>query len=237
MTCGRVSTIDDDPGGDGGVEHSEDQEGTGEVEFVDEVEGGSVARVECPCSEEPPAPIFTQTWQFTDEGFIAEGHDGSPREYDDPSEIPGSPWSLSEDGFRVRIDWENSANCGGSNSNRQIGTAVATIETDRDLLMTVTWSGKGEIQDPSDSNPGTYEHMALLLDDEEIGMARSPGGGFGCTDLDTGEHVRDVVSFPPSPQQVLVRTGTRVLRINADTVDGLYHIGAWYQFELTFEEA
>ena len=39
------------------------------------------------------------------------------------------------------------------------------------------------------------------------------------------------------PQQVTLQPGTHTLFIDATTNDPLYHFGAWYRFDLTFEEA
>ena len=46
-----------------------------------------------------------------------------------------------------------------------------------------------------------------------------------------------VISDPPLPQQVLLTAGEYTLFINATTKDPLYHVGAFYQFDLSFQEA
>jgi hypothetical protein len=45
------------------------------------------------------------------------------------------------------------------------------------------------------------------------------------------------VSNPAPPQQVTLQPGPHTLFIDATTNDPLYHFGAWYRFDLTFEEA
>lgn len=90
--------------------------------------------------------------------------------------------------------------------------------------MTVAWSGMGETQDPN------YELMSLYVDGLLVGSAHAPGGQQGCAGMGP------VVSNPPPPQQVLLTAGPHTLHIDATTNDPLYHFGAWYRFDLIFEE-
>jgi hypothetical protein len=165
---------------------------------------------------------FSQEWTFTDTGFIDGGQDGASRSYDDPSTVAASPWSISNEGRTVRIDWEDDDNCQNHNPYTQSGTATATITVPQDTIMTVSWSGKGETQDPG------FELMDLSVDGELLGEAHAPGGGQGCSAMG------DVISDPAPPQEKLLTAGTHTLTINATTNDPLYHFGAWYQFDLSF---
>ncbi|MBP8954795.1 MAG: hypothetical protein KBI47_20565, partial [Armatimonadetes bacterium] len=72
---------------------------------------------------------------------------------------------------------------------------------------------------------------SLSVDGNLVGSAHAPGGGQGCAGMGP------VVSDPPPPQQVLLTRGVHTLTITASTNDPLYHFGAWYRFDLTFEEA
>ena len=169
---------------------------------------------------------FIQTWTFTDEGFIDGGQNGAYRAYDDPDDVPASPWTILNGGFGLRLDWEDDQNCMGHNPFTQTATATATIIVPRRMLMTVDWSGMGETQDPD------YELMSLSVDGGLVGSAHAPGGLLGCEG-----GMAPVVSNPPPPQQVTLEIGPHTLTIHATTNDPLYHFGAWYQFDLGFEDA
>jgi len=169
---------------------------------------------------------FSQTWSFTDVGFIDGGQDGAYRAYDDPDDVPASPWTILNDGLSLRLDWEDDQNCRSHNPYTQSATATCEIIVPRALVMTVTWSGEGETQDPN------YELMSLYVGGNLVGSAHAPGGGLGCEG-----GMAPVVSNPAPPQQVTLQPGTHTLFIDATTNDPLYHFGAWYRFDLTFEEA
>ena len=168
---------------------------------------------------------FSQTWSFTDSGFIDGGQDGAYRAYDDPADVPASPWSILNDGLGLRLDWEDDENCQNHNPYTQYATATAEIVVPRNMIMTITWSGEGETQDPD------FELMSLYVNGNLVGSAHAPGGGQGCAAM------APVVSDPAPPQQVTLQPGTHTLFIDATTNDPLYHFGAWYRFDLSFQEA
>jgi len=168
---------------------------------------------------------FTQEWSFTDDGFIDGGQNGAFRAYDDPGDVPASPWTILNGGLGLRLDWEDDDNCRNHNPYTQSATATAEIIVPKAMILTVNWSGMGETQDPN------YELMSLSVDGGLVGSAHAPGGGQGCAAMGP------VVSNPPPPQQVTLQPGAHTLFIDATTNDPLYHFGAWYRFDLTFEEA
>lgn len=169
---------------------------------------------------------FTQRWSFTDSGFIDGSQNGAYRAYDDPDDVPASPWTILNDGLGLRLDWEDDQNCMGHNPYTQYATATCEITVPQAMIMTVNWSGMGETQDPN------YELMSLYVDGGLVGSAHAPGGQLGCAG-----GMAPVVSNPPPPQQVLLAPGPHVLFIDATTNDPLYHFGAWYRFDLTFAPA
>ncbi|HPD17384.1 MAG TPA: hypothetical protein PLE19_20800 [Planctomycetota bacterium] len=169
---------------------------------------------------------FTQEWSFTDDGFIDGGQDGAFRAYDDPDDVPASPWTILNEGLGLRLDWEDDLNCMDHNPYTQSATATCEIVVPRAMVMTVSWSGMGETQDPD------FELMSLYVGGNLVGFAHAPGGKLGCAG-----GMAPVVSNPPPPQQVLLEPGPHVLFIDATTNDPLYHFGAWYRFDLSFEEA
>ncbi len=168
---------------------------------------------------------FTQQWSFTDSGFIDGGQDGAFRAYDDPADVAASPWSILNNGLGLRLDWEDDQNCRSHNPYTQYATATCQITVPKAMIMTVNWSGMGETQDPN------YELMSLYVNGGLVGSAHAPGGGQGCAGMGP------VISNPPPPQQVLLNPGPHTLFIDATTNDPLYHFGAWYRFDLTFELA
>jgi len=169
---------------------------------------------------------FAQRWSFTDRGFIDGGQDGAFRAYDDPDDVPASPWTILNHGLGLRLDWEDDWNCMNHNPYRQVATATCQITVPKAMIMTVSWSGMGETQDPN------YELMNLYVDGGLVGSAHAPGGQLGCAG-----GMAPVISDPPPPQQVTLQPGTHVLFIDATTNDPLYHFGAWYRFDLSFAPA
>ena len=175
-----------------------------------------------------PPVTFTQSWAFTDQGFIAGGQNGAARSYTNPSGVASAPWSFtSPDQFGLRLSYENDYNCSGYNNYTQSGTATATIQSSVNLVMTVAWSGMGETQDPN------YELMSLYVDGTLVGYAHAPGGQLGCAG-----GVAPVVSSPPPPQTVFLSANqNHLLVIDGTTNDQLYNTGAYYQFNLSFAQA
>ncbi len=139
--------------------------------------------------------------------------------------MPASPWSILNNGLGLRLDWEDDQNCRSHNPYTQYATATCQITVPKAMIMTVNWSGMGETQDPN------YELMSLYVNGGLVGSAHAPGGGQGCAGMGP------VISNPPPPQQVLLNPGPHTLFIDATTNDPLYHFGAWYRFDLTFELA
>ena len=166
---------------------------------------------------------FVKRWQFTDEGFIDGGQNGKPRTYHDPSKVPACPWSISQGGRSLTLKWEDDWNCKKHNKFTQKASANATIMVERPLVMTISWSGMGETQAQG------FEIMSLHLNGNLIGSAHAPGGGKGCAG-----GMASVVSSPPPPQQVSLKKGENIVKIEATTNDPLYHFNAWYRFELSY---
>jgi len=169
---------------------------------------------------------FMQEWSFTDQGFIDGGQGGAYRAYDDPDDVPASPWTILNGGLGLRLDWEDDSNCRNHNPNTQNATATCAITVPQAMIMTVSWSGLGETQDPN------FELMSLYVGGNLVGSAHAPGGKLGCAG-----GMAPVVSDPAPPQQVTLQPGAHTLFIDATTNDPLYHFGAWYRFDLTFEVA
>lgn len=144
--------------------------------------------------------------------------------------VAASPWSFpTVDQRSLKMSFEDDGNCAFYNSFNQVGTAEAVIWVSCPRRMTVAWTGMGEQRDPSPQNPLTFERMSLFIDNALVGSARSPGGGLECVPMAT------VVSEPTPPQSILLQTGIHRLRIETQTGDYKFHVGADYQFNLSFD--
>ena len=179
-----------------------------------------------PCSEPPCEEPTITGWLFTDRGIIGPMGTlpGGNRVYSDPSAVVASPWSFeSPDQHSLRMSFENDGNCANFNHNTQIGTAEGIIVLSCARKMTVAWSGVGEPED------GGFELMSLLVNGDLVGSAKSPGGSLGCAPM------LPVISDPPPPQVKVLQPGIHILRIETTTDDEFFHVGAFYQFDLTFD--
>jgi len=181
----------------------------------------------------PPPFEFVTEWDLADEGFIAGGQNGAQRTYNDPTEVAASPWSfvnIQTNQLSLRLDFEDDYNCAGYNINTQTAWASVLIRT---LLpqvrMFISWEGLGETEDPGGSTDEIFEQMRLSVNGTEVARAHAPGGGLGCAG-----GVAPVVSDPPSPFSVILSEGEHNIDITASTNDPRYHVGAYYQFTLSF---
>ena len=95
------------------------------------VQSGSPVLIDQDAFEECCCVTFSQTWSFTDSGFIDGGQDGAYRAYDDPADVPASPWSILNGGLGLRLDWEDDENCQSHNPYTQYATATAVIVVPR----------------------------------------------------------------------------------------------------------
>lgn len=72
----------------------------------------------------------------------------------------GNPWTISNGGKTIRYSLEDSQNCGGSNPNRQTGTAEAIIiNTTSNITMGFSFTGIAELQDTG------FENIQFYLED------------------------------------------------------------------------
>ena len=167
---------------------------------------------------------FSQTWSFTDVGFIDGGQNGAYRAYDDPNDVPASPWNYINGLFGLRLRFEDDWNCRSHNPYSQFASAGATLLIPRPMILTVSWSGAGEQQNTN------FELMEFWVGGNSVGKAHAPGGGLGCAPM------APVVSDPPPPQTYKLSKGSHSLYTQAETADALYHFGAYYEFQLSFKD-
>jgi hypothetical protein len=169
----------------------------------------SITLPEIPALPVPPAIYFSINWATTYFGTL-----------------DGNPWAITTGGNSVRFNVEDSANCGGLNGQTQGGTATATIQTgDQAVLFSLAFSGIGELQDTG------FENISFFLDGVLLAEATSDGQGLGCA-------MGPVLStFFTSFPILLAANTVYTFEIDFNTGDSLYHVGAFYQIDLTFSPA
>jgi len=136
-----------------------------------------------------------------------------------------TPWDISSDNLTIRYDIEDSADCTGTCSDIQAGTATATITVGaNDVEMSLDFEGEGEAEQSQ------YEKITFDLDGVQVARANAPGGGLGCQ---MAPVVKTYVT--PSPY-LLLANSVHTLLITFDTVDAAFHTDAYYEVELAFYE-
>ena len=179
-----------------------------------------------------PVPVSGLEWTLTDNGLLngpnSSNHNntGITGYWDGSVENADYGWNVTiqeapdrEISQSLQFKVEDSANCGGNNSNTQYGTATANIQVagSNPITLELEFSGIGEAQSTG------YDKIEFILDDEIIGSGEAPGGGLGCTS-------DSVIVNPASPQSL--DPGPHTLIINFTTNDALYHVDAFYEIAL-----
>jgi hypothetical protein len=136
----------------------------------------------------------------------------------------GGGWSITNSGRTIQFTVENSANCGGPNGNRQRGYARAVITGGSSGYRFIpSMVGFGERQDTG------FDQMTLYFNGSLIVTGDAPGGGLGCATAGP------VVQTPSSiPFQTIAPGSSNTFECYFDTVDGLYHVDAYYILQLAF---
>lgn len=138
-------------------------------------------------------------------------------------QLAGNPWTLNPNLSSVRIDVEDSADCGGSNPSTQTGQAIATIKVgNQNLNLDINFNGAGETEATG------YESLNIYINGLQIGAASSPGGGRGCSPV-----APSIIIQQPATQVLLANT-TYILEFNFTTIDPRFHIDAFYEINLLF---
>lgn len=71
----------------------------------------------------------------------------------------GNPWGISNSGRTIRFTLEDSENCGGANSNTQIGTAEATFTPSESITIDFSFDGVAELEAVG------YENIQFYLEE------------------------------------------------------------------------
>ena len=179
-----------------------------------------------------PVPVSGLEWTLTDNGLLSgpnssnENNIGVTNYWDGTVDNAEYGWNITvqekpnrEVYQSLQFKVEDSANCGGSNSNAQEGTATANIQVNGStpIALDLYFSGIGEAQSAG------YDRIIFKLNGNNIGDGQAPGGGLGCT--------ADTVLVNNAGPQIL-DPGPHTLIIEFTTGDGLYHVDAYYEIEL-----
>ena len=136
-----------------------------------------------------------------------------------------TPWTISNQNLKIRYDVTDSSGCGGTCNAEQAGTATAIITVGGiDVNMGLSFNGIGELE------LSNYEKITFSLDGTQIADAHAAGGNLDCQ---MGPVIQ---SFTQAPPYLLLAGSTHILFINFTTNDGAYHVGAYYEVDLTFTE-
>jgi hypothetical protein len=128
----------------------------------------------------------------------------------------GATWSGG--GWVLRISFETSENCGGSNANVQSGYASRRVCLTAPSRLTVRMSGNVETH-----NAG-YELADARVD-----------GGIICAGGSYGELGQCAMREANADGSVDLEAGDHLIELSASTVDELYHSGAYWRYDLSWE--
>jgi hypothetical protein len=128
----------------------------------------------------------------------------------------GASWS--GDGWSVRIGFEDSENCGGPNANTQSGTASRRVCLSTPQRLTISMTGLVETQ-----NAG-FEEAEARVNGQVVASGGSYEEGGGCT-------MREATANG----SIDLPAGEHLIELSASTNDPLYHVGAYWQFDFTWE--
>tara|TARA_Y100000590_G_scaffold470248_1_gene663070 strand:+ start:4838 stop:5734 length:897 start_codon:yes stop_codon:yes gene_type:complete len=199
---------------------------------TDNYGASDVATVTINVNPSSPVPVNGLEWTLTDDGLLNgtnssnENNTGITDYWDGSVENADYGWNVTiqnktENSISQSLQFkvEDSANCGGNNSNTQNGTATANIQVtgSESIILELEFSGIGEAQSAG------YDLIKFELDGVIIGDGHAPGGGLGCAS-------DSVAVNPASPQSL--DPGPHALIINFTTNDGSYHVDAYYEIKL-----
>ena len=199
---------------------------------TDNYGASDVATVTINVNPSSPVPVNGLEWTLTDDGLLNgtnssnENNTGITDYWDGSVENADYGWNVTiqdktENSISQSLQFkvEDSANCGGNNSNTQNGTATANIQVtgSEPITLKLEFSGIGEAESTG------YDLIKFELDGVVIGDGHAPGGGLGCAS-------DSVAVNPASPKSL--DPGPHTLIIDFTTNDGSYHVDAYYEIKL-----
>jgi hypothetical protein len=128
----------------------------------------------------------------------------------------GASWS--GDGWSVRISFEDSYICGGSNFNTQYGFASRRVCLNAPKRLTVHMVGNVERQDYG------FEYGEARVNGALVASGGSVGQGLGCA-----------MTIVNADGSIDLPAGDHLIELYASTNDPLYHVGAYWEFNFNWE--
>lgn len=116
--------------------------------------------------------------------------------------------------YHIHIEWEDSQNCGGTNSDIQTGDAEITIISDEPQTVTVALTARIETQ-----NAG-FDGITLFVNGDEAYTHFSTEEGGSCA----MEEFEDEI-------EIDLVEGANVIRVEFTTVDPLYHTDGFWDLD------
>jgi len=140
-------------------------------------------------------------------------HSGQHHRWIFRTDKAGSQWSVLANGA-VRWTVANDPKCGGSADKAQKGTAELRFQVLRDTKVRVSMQGMGEAR---------YERLKISLDNKELLDVIAENVPGVCA-VDTC----NMCPVKMKPREITLKAGAHRLNLYADTFDGEYHNGCYY---------
>jgi hypothetical protein len=158
------------------------------------------------CYTQTPVPVTGLSWSLTVDNAC------NP-----------TPWEITNSNYTIKYYVSDSQNCGGTCGSTQSGTATATITVGgSNVNMGLDFDGIGELQ------ASNFELIKFKLDGVQVADAHAAGGGLQCQ---MGPVVK---TFTQAPPYFLAANSVHTLLIEFTTNDNLFHVGSYYEVDLSF---
>ena len=133
------------------------------------------------------------------------------------------PWDITNEGKSIRYNITDSGNCGGPCGSIQSGEATATITVSSKAQLNLDFSGVVEWQDAG------FESLQFYLNGNLIAYAGSRDENRACSYFGPPES-----NYIIPPPYVLEPNINHSLVVSFTTGDALFHLGCYYQVDLSF---
>lgn len=165
-----------------------------------------------------PNFTFDSPWEFEDVGYNNMPSFG--RSYDQNTLPVGAFWSVEDDGYTLRVDWEDSINCGGTNGQVQHANATVNITATEAQNIGFDWEGLVE------NSAGTAaEEFQIYIDGVEIASATNANTAMSDSCTMVAPVITDLY-----PSGYPLTTGSHVITIVASTRTNLFHTDSYFKF-------
>jgi hypothetical protein len=137
----------------------------------------------------------------------------------------GATWSIINGRF-IRMDFEDSANCGGTSTSVQGGNATTNFYLSVPARLTVHMNGRVERNIPG------FDTADVVVDGDIL----NPIAAGGSTGWGGQTRAQDCVMIDTSTSgSIDLAPGYHSIWVRCDTVDEFFHVGAYWEFHFTWE--